>query len=480
MLLTKQFKKNCQKASPRGLRRQIARLDKQASGVEATALARPGSGGAFTEAEQTKMQKIDARRKHAASVLQKKLKADRSDESEKFMNGEADLSTDPNLSSEIGNVRDKWRDDPALGFKTPREFMTKVMLAGRGQALSPQLKYLNEASRKAQPTDMEMAAGADEHSTFDDARGGFLIPTAFSPDVLSVDHEGGDYTSQTRMNNKLAAMTTRVPLNANRVTFNALVDKDHSTSVASGIEVSRRAESTSRDPSRMEFEQVEMTCNTLWGTSYATEELLTDSPRSFAALIAQAFSTAFSGKGINERLFGTGVGEPLGVLDGNNPSLLMINRTTSNTLKGLDILNMMARCWGYGDAVWLCNHASLVEMEQLHIESPNNAGILKMMTDTVNLENGEVVATLKGRPLIYTEYMPLITAAKCLALCNFTQYLEGVYQTMDRAESIHVRFNNHERCYKYWLRNDGRPWWKSVLTPKNGSTMAPFVSLNDN
>lgn len=469
MKLSADFTSKCQNASPRTLRRQLGKLKAQASKIDKAALSGPDADGTYTPQQSKRLQMIDAKRELIQKTLTTKLSSQRDQEYESANNPSMSGSTEPH----IGKIHDSWKDDPALGFKTPRQFMMAVMGHAQGtQKLTPQLRYLKTSSLQA-------AAGSDEHSTFDDARGGFLIPSAFSPDVLSIDTEGYEPTSQVRMNNRLAGLTTRVPLNANRVSFNAVVDKNHSTSVAGGVIVSRRAEATSRDPSRLQFEQVEMTCNTLWGTAYATEELLTDSPQSFAAMMHQAFNTAFAGYAINERLFATGVGAPLGVLHSNNPALLSINRTTSNDLDALDILNMMARCWGYGDAVWLANQASLPDIEQLHIESANNAGIIKMVTNT-SIESGQLVQTLMGRPLIYTEYMPVKTEAKCLALVNFTQYLEGVYQTLDRAESIHVRFDTHERCFKYWLRNDGRPWWKSVMTPKNGDTLSPFITLNDN
>jgi len=63
-------------------------------------------------------------------------------------------------------------------------------------------------------------------------------------------------------------------------------------------------------------------------------------------------------------------------------------------------------------------------------------------------------------------------------LANWSQYLEGTYENLQSAESIHVRFLNHETTFKFWLRNAGAPWWRTVLTPKkSASTLSPFVVL---
>ena len=36
----------------------------------------------------------------------------------------------------------------------------------------------------------------------------------------------------------------------------------------------------------------------------------------------------------------------------------------------------------------------------------------------------------------------------------------------------------HERVFKFWIRNAGAPWWSSALTPKKGAdTLSPFVVI---
>jgi HK97 family phage major capsid protein len=85
--------------------------------------------------------------------------------------------------------------------------------------------------------------------------------------------------------------------------------------------------------------------------------------------------------------------------------------------------------------------------------------------------------SLLGRPIFYTEYLPTLGSAGDVLLCNWSQYIEGTYQPLQSAESIHVRFVNNERAFRFTMRNDGAPWWRSVLTPKNGSTLSPYVTL---
>ena len=45
--------------------------------------------------------------------------------------------------------------------------------------------------------------------------------------------------------------------------------------------------------------------------------------------------------------------------------------------------------------------------------------------------------------------------------------------------SMHIRFDYDETAFRFVMRYDGQPSWKSALTPKRGSnTLSPFVVLN--
>ena len=88
------------------------------------------------------------------------------------------------------------------------------------------------------------------------------------------------------------------------------------------------------------------------------------------------------------------------------------------------------------------------------------------------------VEKLDGRPIYFTEHTKNLGTAGDLVLCVWSQYLEGTYQQMQTAESIHVRFVSAERAFRFYRRNDGRPWWRAALTPKNSApTLSPFIVL---
>jgi len=354
---------------------------------------------------------------------------------------------------------DNWLDDPKRGFKSHVDFLSAVLVAGRDQRL-PQGDVgtrLKSLSYKA--------VGSDEGQTGSDAYGGFFVPEGILPDFLTVAPEV----------DPMGAQTLKVPMDSPTVNVNARVDKDHTNSVSGGLRVYRRAETTTVTASRMTIEQIKMTADTLFGVAYATEELLNDSPRSFAAILAAGFQDEFTARIIDERLNGTGVGEFTGCI--NAPCTVSVAKETSqaaNTIEYENIVKMRARCWGYRNAMWCFNHDCLSQLMNM-VKIVGTGGHLVWQPSA----REDAPDMLLGRPAVPTEFCQTLGTTGDICLCNWTQYLEGTYQPLQNASSIHVRFVNHEQAFKFWARNAGAPWWRSAMTPKHSTaTLSPFVKLD--
>ena len=352
----------------------------------------------------------------------------------------------------VTNVRERFMDDPKKGFKSHNHFLLDVMKYENHREKAPaNLKYL-------------AVAGTDEQSTFDDTKGGFLLPTGFSPNVLKIDPE----------DDPTAGRTTMIPMGNPTIDIPARVDKDHSTSVSGGLTVSRKPEGLVGTSSQMSFEQVHLKVSTLFGLAYATDELLQDSPQSFTAIISSGFSDQFTDHMIDEKLNGTGAGEYLGV--NNSPALITVAKEggqKADTILFKNIVQMRSRAWKYGNCIWMANHDTMPQMFLLN-QVVGTGGTPIFSTDA----SRDIPDQLLGRPLVFTEYTETVGDAGDLLLINWAEYLEGILQPMQSAESIHVRFINNETAFKFWTRNAGTGWWRTVLTPKKSSiTRSPFIRL---
>ena len=367
----------------------------------------------------------------------------------------------PAAAGHITHQVDEIEKDPCRGFKSTARFLDAVRRADTAKANGGSLEKVHAANPGL---NYLATAGSDEHGTFSDSYGGYLVPEGYSPDPKSITAES----------DPVAGLVTKIPMAFPKVNITARVDKTHTSSVSGGLRVYRRAEADTVASSQQSYEGIKLEANGLFGIAYATEELLTDSPISFAALLAAGFQDEFGSVILDERLNGTGVGQFLGI--NNSAALVSVAKESAQlatTIVYNNILNMRARVWGYGNAVWMANHDCIPQLGLLN-QAVGTGGVPAWQPSA----REDVPDMLFGRPLIFSEYMETLGTAGDIICANWTQYLEGVYQPLESAESIHVRFVNHERCFKFSMRNAGSPWWSSALTVKKGSnSLSPFVRL---
>lgn len=374
------------------------------------------------------------------------------------------------VQSVAGGLAATARAEDTYGFRSPREFLGCVLKAYTEphRPLDKRLAALSANSiRKAQEANgiVTKAAGSDEQAGINDPYGGFLVPPSFSPNLLQIQPEKDPF----------AGRVTNTPMATPIVNMPARVDKDHTTSVSGGLTVTRRPETISATASRMQFEQVALKAVSLMGIAYATEEILVDSPQSFAAILAKGFSDQFIYHLAKERITGTGVGEFEGIL--NSPALVTVtaeNGQAADTIVYNNIVKMRSRCWGYEQAIWLANHDTYPQLASMSL-TVGTGGAAVYQSSLVEGRPD----MLNGRPIFYTEYAKKLGDVGDLILGNWGEYLEGTYQPLQNEESVHVRFVNHERAFKFWMRNDGRCWWRSALTTVNSAqTLSPFIVLS--
>lgn len=409
----------------------------------------------MTAEERTKVKSLESRLDDIAeeTVLEKKAQ-----DRERAMKTADDNAAAVTARAEGGaNVqvgRNNQQDDPKKGFKSNAEFMQKVMEAGLGKRTDARLE----------PLRVQAAVGSDEASGNEGQFGAFLVPMGFSPTLLQLTPE----------DDPTAALVTPLPMSLPTVSIPARTDKDHTTSVTGGLIVTRKRETIAGTSARMQLEQVALHANTVFGLSYSTEEILVDSPISFVAILSAGFRDQFASHLFNERINGLGGGEPLGVL--NSGCLVSVPKETGQPTKTIvteNIDKMVASSWRYGRAIWLANHDTFPALQGL----TRSVGVGGSLVNYLTYDpNGQ--AMLLGRPIYFSEYPATLGTVGDIICGVWSEVLHGTYQPLESAESIHVRFETHERTFKFWLRDDSQPWWKVALTPKRGANkLSPFVAL---
>lgn len=378
----------------------------------------------------------------------------------------------------VTGVEQRSDKDPKKGFPNHREFLAAVVqnrARDFSQIKDERLKALavrdgDDAEAGGEvaymlPTGLTATVGSDEQGNYSNAHGGFAgnLVTRL-PGMLQTGFDG----------DPTAGRTQDVPMATTTVEILSRVDKDHTTSVSGGFTVSRRAETQAITTSRMSMEKVSMRAASLFGGAYETEELIQDSPMAFAAIIEAGFRDQFGAHILKEKIRGLGDNEYLGVLNaGCTVEQAKESNQTADTIVTANVVKMRSRCWGYGNAIWIANHDTYPSLSTLSV-GVGAAGSLVYQPSVVE----DRPDSLLGRPIFYSEFASKLGDVGDIMLLNMSQYLEGTYQPLQSAESIHVRFLNHERVFKFWTRNAGQPWWRSALTPNQSAvTLSPFVTL---
>jgi len=384
----------------------------------------------------------------------------------------SNVSKNANLFNGSVKTRPAWEDDPKKGFESDGQFLNAVVNM-----------YRNGGTEDDRLKAVINAVGSDEYSRGSWESAGVAIPRGFLGTVLKTTSEQDFITSR----------MTPVAMGTTSLDIVARVDKDHRTSVTGGTIAYRTSETKTVELTKDKYETVSLKAHELNVATAATKQIMRDSPISIASLIESSFPEAIQYKRTEEYLFGDGNGRPLGALSSNNSALLTLDRTDGQAdaviLSGQDIYNMRKRVYKYDQSVWIANIDLYDILSNLVIESPNNAGIVKLFYPQNPVAG--MPDTLLGRPVIWTEFAPGVTSgnsgsditewdSKFLSCVNFSQMLYG-YRSVDTMErSMHVRFLEREDLFLFTTEDDARPWWKTTLIPKRGvSTMSPFVTLSN-
>jgi HK97 family phage major capsid protein len=300
------------------------------------------------------------------------------------------------------------------------------------------------------------------------SEGGFLIPETLRSELLRVSLETAIVRPRARV----------IPMETLRVPFPAIDSTSNVSSVYGGIVGYWTEEGAALTATSATFGRVVLDAKKLTAYTEVPNELISDSGQSFEAFINQLFPEALGFYEDYAFLMGSGVGEPLGVLNAANAAAISVSKEvgqSAGTILWENIIKMYARMLpsSLSRAVWICSIDAFPELATMALNVGTGG-------TAVWLNNGVEgpAATILGRPVIFTEKAPTVGTVGDIAFVDFGFYLIGDRQAMSAMSSPHYRFGNDVTAYRIIERVDGRPWLQSAITPKNGgNSLSPFVKL---
>jgi len=301
-----------------------------------------------------------------------------------------------------------------------------------------------------------------QYASDDPGAAGFLIPETLRAEILQLALEQAVVRGRASVIT-LSSKTLDIPF----------VDvTTHSGSLFGGMIFFWTEESGAVQTNQARFGRVRLEANKLTGGARIPNELLSDAP-ALGSWLNMAVPQGLAHYEDQAFLTGSGVGEPLGIV-GSDAEIAVI-RDTASQVNSADIFAMYARMLpqSLGSAVWVINQTVLPQLLALTIDVGTGGsaiGLIQQIGDSPFM-------SLLGRPIIITEKVPALGTLQDVNFIDFSYYLIGDRQAVSMDTSAHSRFMNDELELRIIERVDGRPWIQSALTPLNGDTISPVVSL---
>lgn len=301
-----------------------------------------------------------------------------------------------------------------------------------------------------------------------DSDGGFLVPPTFSQNIFMRLYE-----------NDLLKRTDQYTVTSNNMTFPAIDETSRADgSRYGGVRAYWADEAGQGTASKPKFNHLVMKLRKLFALGYMTEELLSDSPMLADNYLTKMFAGEIEFKVGDALINGDGASMPLGIL--NSPAKITVAKDggqKATSLSPFNIANMWNRMWAPSrkNAVWLINQDVEPALDLLVLPTGTSGVTTYMPTQGQSTEG---YSTIKGRPVIVTEFNQTLGTEGDIILWDPTQYVTITKGAPDTAMSMHLRFDYQENAYRTTFRIDGNCWWKKALTPKNGSnTYSPIITL---
>jgi HK97 family phage major capsid protein len=333
------------------------------------------------------------------------------------------------------------------------------------------IDYVQTIWHKAPPTDSlteKLRALSNAASSVSPSDGGFLVPEILRSQLLQIALE----------QSVVRPLATVVPMDSARVPFPMIDSTTNSGSVFGGMVAYWGEEGAALADSSPKFGRATLDAKKLTGLSAVPNELLQDSPISFAGLLQTLWPQALAYSEDAAFMSGTGVGEPLAFMGAGNTAAIAVAAEAgqaSGTILFENIVKMYSRMLpsSLAKAVWICSPDALPELFTMALAVGTGGGPI-MVTNAA----GPAPMTIFGRPLIVSEKAGTLGTRGDISFVDLSYYLVGDRQTMTADSSTDYNFGADKTTFRIIQRVDGRPWLKSAITPKNGgNTLSPFVEL---
>ena len=286
-----------------------------------------------------------------------------------------------------------------------------------------------------------------------DSLGGFTVPTEAYEDIMEITLEESIVRPRAQV----------IKLGSDAVNVPTLTDTSHASSVFGGITCYWTGEAVDKTEKNPKVGSLGLQANKLVGFVYLSDEWMADV--AVENFLEQTFGEAVAYYADDAYVNGTGVGQPLGIL--NAPATVSVAKEggqSPDTLLHENIYKMGSRLLpqSHKKAIWLAHPDTLPQLGGL-------------TSDVRYIGPGFYIL---GKEVLWSEKCQTIGDTGDIMLTDFSKYVIAD-RGLTISASKHPRFPYDETMWRFVLRTDGQPLLSSAITPKNGSdSLSPFIKLN--
>lgn len=301
------------------------------------------------------------------------------------------------------------------------------------------------------------------------SEGGFLVDAAFSSEIEKKIWSEDAFAPRARPAN--------IPAGANSMTYRGRSEDSRANgSRYGGITGYRVAEGQTITASgAQKWYEYTLKPKKYAALAYLTDEVMSDAT-SLQQELEEGCTAELSFMLNDDMLNGLGVAGCLGVL--NHACLIQAAAEVgqdADTVTWKNILEMWNRRWPSGSYTWFINQEVEQQLDQLY----HAAGLGALPPRFIDY-GPDGTLRIKGRPVVVTEYNAALGDLGDILLADWSQYRLGRIGGVKYATSMSVAFLTDQAAFRWTIRADGQPIWKSALTPYKATasrTVSPFVAL---
>ncbi len=420
-------------------------------------LIEDGIAAEYTEQTSDKTQKVDVEVGEPASTTSNNVLTTES--LEKLLDEHLKKNSEPEvrktLNVEVGKTL-TIGDDPQGGYKTYQQFCRDIACKWLKNEMTPALaKWQNQKTME----------------TVVDSAGGTLVPPAFGGRILDKAQEVGSVWTRA---------FGPVPLAGNSIKHPVVDETSRAAgSRGGGIRGYWEDESEAHTESETKYDFIDLRLNKLNIQTPVSDELLEDSAFPVESILTNLFGKELAFMLDEAAIRGTGAGQPLGIT--NAPGTIDIpaeGSQAATTIVAENIINMFARLHARsaGNAVWFINQDTLPQLYTMSIAVGTGGSLV--YTPPAGLSEAPY-GTLFGRPVVPVESCSTLGTSGDIILADMDAFLAAEKSSgINVRSSVHLYFATDRMAFKASVRVDGQPWWRSAISPNQGTnTQSPFLTL---